>query len=537
MTISNNYDISQSGMKENESFNDAFDQCGASKGYKSKQSEITNTTLFAIREVPDREDVIQQSALTRSDANINLKKVAQPGKGGFLSAIKNFFVGLFQPKLQMPETVTVWVANQRIHVNGERFRGMIEALPMTERGGAAGDLDERIMDRVSNGEFLLRQVLTGERSENASTQEVSDMMLYIQLRHEALHPNESFTNGVYSIEDPQGLLAHFLDSCNEGYNRTSSHLEGLQSASLGDNEQNAMRGIDIPGGVETGLLDKRGTIHYGSIPQQENVEKSTRRLFIKTERHGCRLSLRSFKFWTKSFWVNTSGLAHRSMRFSDIGRAICNCFKKSEEKSGINNRSEKVPGLSAKDIVKTLKSISNVEKLENLKPYFSQNGEKRLAENARLSKTLNWLDDVEKIAKQNQGTERKFFHHPEGNKILLRAKEDNKKLLDTLASIKSKLMNGMYTDNPNDGDRNTEREFSWFLTSTNLDHPDRLGNEVMMNLTDLPRPGENNNLSGNILDADLSTRHHIKPEKQRKLQSLAHSSGISGDSIVDLSAK
>jgi len=65
------------------------------------------------------------------------------------------------------------------------------------------------------------------------------------------------------------------------------------------------------------------------------------------------------------------------------------------------------------------------------------------------------------------------------------------KFFAVVDSIKSKLINGMYTDNPNDGDRNTEREFSWFLTSAELNHPDRLGNEVMMKLDDFKGLNEN----------------------------------------------
>jgi len=465
-----------------EKFCNETDKLNALK--KNQQSETDNTGLFDVKELPSQEDTLRNINLTHPETNINLQNSAQPGKGGFFNAIKNFFVGLFKSDLQMPKSVPVWVANYKIDVSGERFRGMIEALPKGERDRAVGCLGKQITTRLKQGEKLLNSVLFGKQVPLASTKGVSDMMLYIQLRHEAMHPDESFTNGVYSIEDPDGRLAHFLDSCNEGYNRSSSHLKGLQSVPLGLLERNAMRGIDIPGGVMTGLLDNRGTIHYGSIPKQYQVDGSTRRLFIKTERHGCRLSLRSLKFWTKSFWVNTSGRAHRFMRLSDIGKAILNCFEKSDEKSGINYRSEKLPGLHPKDIVETFKRMSLCQEQAALIPFFRHYGSYQLPENARLCDTLRWLDNLAMAAKRNQRRLEGYLRDTGENSDLRMENQKYSEFVAALDSIKSTLIHGMYTENPNNEKRTTERSFIWFLTSAKLDHIDRLGNEVMMSLED-----------------------------------------------------
>jgi len=487
MTISNNGDVIRQfdGMKEIESsfIGEVNDEISIRSSSQGKQvSGTDNLNASDVQILPSQETSIRRHNQTHGETNINIKHAAKPGKEGFFSAIKNFFMGIFtksQPELEIPDTVTVEeVTGEEIKVNGERFRGMLEALPMGEREGAAKNLDHLITERLGKGEIILQSVFSGKKLPPATTQDVSDLMLFIQLNHVALYPNESFTNGAYSIEDPEGKLADYLDSCKEGYDRSSSHLEGLQNALLCGGKSNAMRGIDIPGGVRTGLLDKRGTIHYGSIPKQEDVEGSTQRLFIQTERHGCRLSLRSFKFWTKSFWVNTSGREHRSMQFSDIGRAISNFFEKSDKKSGNKYRSEKLPGLSPKDIAETFKGLRLCENIDALKPYFSKNGTKRLPENARLSTTLKWLDDVKTTAQYSQTSEKTNSVSLAG----LEAQFNYVSFFATLKSIKSKLIDGMYTDNP---ERDTEESFSQLLKSAGLNHPDRLGNEVMMSLNDL----------------------------------------------------
>jgi len=467
------------------------DDARHSPSQEKKVSGTDNLGASGTHKLPSLESSIRMHDQTHGETDINIKHLAQSGKAGFLSAIKNFFMGIFtKSQSEISEKVRVKVAGQKIVVKGERFRGMLEALPKGKRIEEIWHLSDRITERLNKGEEILTAIFSGKALPPATTKEVSNLMLFIQLRHEVLHPKESFTNGAYSIEDPDGRLADFLDSCKEGYNRSSSHLEGLQNSSLGHGKRNAMRGIDIPGGVTTGLLDKRGTIHYGSIPQQENVQGSTRRLFIQTERHGCRLCPRNFKFWTKSFWVNTSGRAHRSMQFSDIGRAIkhaCNYFEKSDEKSAIkyrSDRSEKLRGLSPKDIAETFKGLSLCEELEELKPYFSKDGTKRLPENARLVQTLEWLDIVAVIAKQNH-TQEKWHLDLRGLAMDKLRQEDYSKFFKALDSIKSKLIDGMYTNNPNQKDRNLDKLFSWFLTSTKLDHPDRLGNEVMLSSNDL----------------------------------------------------
>jgi len=487
MTISsNNLDVSRfGGMKENETSIDENILLDLSKG--KKVSETDNLGFFDANKIPSREYSIRMHDQTHPVTNDNIQHAAQPGKGGFLRAIKNFFLGLFQPMLQMPKTVRVTVAGKEINVNGERFRGMIEALPKGERDEALGDLRNQITSRLRTGENLLKSALAGQQMLNVSTQAVSDMMLFIQLRHVALHPKESFTNGAYSIEDPNGHLARFLDNCNEGYYRTSSHLKGLQSDPLGPNERDAMRGIDIPGGVGTGLLDKRGTILYGSIPQQNNVQGSTRRLFIMTERHGCR-------FWTKSFWVNNSIRPHRSIRFSDIGSAIkhvCNFLEKSDEKSGINYRSEKLPGLHPKEIVKTLGRLSICQKQVFLISFFRKEGKDSLPENARLFKTLEWLNSLENAASRDEVNYGTHLRRGGRKSTLIRADKKYAELYATMDSIKSTLIQSLYIDIPNNRNRNTPQTFSWFLSFAGLKHPDRLGNEVMMSLNDLQGLNQN----------------------------------------------
>ena len=125
----------------------------------------------------------------------------------------------------------------------------------------------------------------------ATPANVADLTL--ALHAAALRHGEKLPNGSFSVADPDGRLAQWLDTSQEVYVRASSHLKGYQKMKV-DGHLNMTRGIDIPEG-KNGLMAGMRTINYGTVPDLNHLDNGgsgpNRRLFLKCETFGARISM------------------------------------------------------------------------------------------------------------------------------------------------------------------------------------------------------------------------------------------------------
>ena len=143
-----------------------------------------------------------------------------------------------------------------------------------------------LSERIARGLNILQDVRAGHGANHpASAANVADLTL--ALHAIGLSNGDKLPNGSFSVADPDGALARWLDTSDELYLRESSHLEAYQKMTV-DGHRNILRGIDVPEGPN-GLLAGMRTVHYGTIPDLTTADGNgpRRRLFLKCESHGC----------------------------------------------------------------------------------------------------------------------------------------------------------------------------------------------------------------------------------------------------------
>ena len=303
-----------------------------------------------VRHVPPGAQEIRNPAQVRAEARANapvmdrnLAGVAAPGREGFFSRVGRFFrdlnTRLFGRPFQLPENVRLAMPGGDIDFPSSRLVSMIKALPRRERAEAADSIQQTLQARLDNGRTLLNSIYAGNAELGPSTDNVADVLLFLEAK--AIQTGNAFTEGAFNIEDREGKLARWLDSCPERYQRSSSHLENQTRVQV-DGHLNTHRGIDIPSGIR-GLTSDKTTLLFGTIPA-DNTLGTERRIFLKMESHGCRLS-------TLSRGDRVAGLAQgdradRPVHASDfktmLGHA-CSFIATRGQGSAEGSRKERVP--------------------------------------------------------------------------------------------------------------------------------------------------------------------------------------------------
>ncbi len=289
--------------------------------------------------------------------NTTLHGAGRSGVKAFFAAIGNKIKSIFsrpQPSYQLPASISHKFANGKTAVmDGSQFDSMIKALPKSQRAAAAATLPGVISSRIRHGENLYHSAVNDTPPPtNPTPKDVADLILF--LRAKASANGDDFTHGAMSIEDPGGKLLAYLKSSRESYARSSSHLRGIQIATLPDGDRNIQRGIDITPGTE-GLPCGHKTTVFGAIPQ---IRNESQRLFLKTESHGCRYSTLSHDDAVAA--RAGSGGVDRPKRSGDFRDAIGHTFSflATRGKGRAGSRKEHLPGsvkTAYKATVKALK--------------------------------------------------------------------------------------------------------------------------------------------------------------------------------------
>ena len=272
--------------------------------------------MFTARQLPNLQDARNHTRQNES-MNVGLLGSIKAGLSSFKAAISSIFTRPpAPPPLQIPASVSVSVNGQAVNIQKEQFEPMIMSLPKSERQAAVANLQQTLSKRVADGLRLMDTVLSSPTMpQPPSNEDVAAIGLALYAL--ANQQGDAFTNGSFSVADPDGRLAKWLDTSPDVYIRSSSHLSAYQHAMV-DGHMNMQRGIDIPEGVTTGLPNGHRTMLYGTIPARTQPDGTTvpRRLFVKTESAGCRLSSASGSDIKASIGQN---MTIRSFHLSDVG--------------------------------------------------------------------------------------------------------------------------------------------------------------------------------------------------------------------------
>lgn len=192
----------------------------------------------------------------------------------------------------LPDTLDVDVGGETFTFDKWHYQRIVSNTPPAECPRNVDELKQLLSGRISHGREIIRDVLAGNGGDHFATPaNVADLTL--ALHAAALRHGEKLPNGSFSVADPDGRLAQWLDTSQEVYVRASSHLKGYQKMKV-DGHLNMTRGIDIPEG-KNGLMAGMRTINYGTVPDLNHLDNGgsgpNRRLFLKCETFGARISM------------------------------------------------------------------------------------------------------------------------------------------------------------------------------------------------------------------------------------------------------
>lgn len=269
----------------------------------------------------------------------SLAGAAAPGREGFLSRVGRWFrEGSMGSRAGLPETVRVAMpGGGTVAFSGKSLAGMIKSLPRLDRAAARTNLDATLEARLAHGAGLLASIHAGTARDAPSAGDVADLTLFLDARAQA--SGNGFAEGAYSIEDPEGRLAAWLNLCPEKYQRSSSHLNDTQGCRV-DGHLNTHRGIDMPDGTD-GLPHGHATVLFGVIPGGEGGVPA-RRLFLKAESHGCRMNTLS----GRERAAGQDAVPDRPKRASDLFSAIghgLSFLQTRGQGSAAGSRKERIP--------------------------------------------------------------------------------------------------------------------------------------------------------------------------------------------------
>ncbi len=252
---------------------------------------------------------VRAAAAQTIPQHTHLQGAAAPGRSNFFASIANFFAGMLS---KMPGQVTAQMpGGGTVTFSGKSLEMMVNAVHASQRRQAIADLGQTLTTRIAHGKDLYDEAIQAQAAP-PSEDDVADLLLYVKAT--AMSRGHQFTNGAYSIEDPRGDLARWLDSCPERYQRSSTHLDEMQRVTV-DGHVNTHRGIDFH--PSHAMPDGHQTVLFGTIPQ---FGSEPRRLFLKTETYGARIS--PFAPGARASGITQDMQQDRGLRLRDVGQAI-----------------------------------------------------------------------------------------------------------------------------------------------------------------------------------------------------------------------
>ena len=224
---------------------------------------------------------------------------------------------------QLPEELDIPVDGVVVRLPKIHYEDMVTTKSRFPRPASVGELRAMMGARIRRGNDILRALLHGKIHRfEANTENCA--ALTIALHVAALKKGEFMYRGSFSVADPDGQIAKWLDMNPEIYQRTSTHAAPYQEMEV-DGHLNMPRGLDVPTGMG-GLLNGMRTFHYFTIPDTDHLNDAggsgpKRRLFLKCETYGIFCSTAHFHPFKKAD-AKSEGMKTRSYQFGDIIESI-----------------------------------------------------------------------------------------------------------------------------------------------------------------------------------------------------------------------
>ncbi len=203
------------------------------------------------------------------------------------------------------------------------YQNLLSTRSSVHRPRSEGELRYLLSSQVNRGIEVLGALQSGKSHLFEPTRENIVALTYA-IHATALKKGEYMYRGSFSIEDPNGDIARWLDRASDVYIRTSTHAKPYQEMQV-DGHLNMPRGYDVPTGAG-GLLNGMRTFHYFTIPDTDHLQDAggsgpKRRLFLKCETFGIFCSTAHFHPFNKAD-AKSEGMKTRWYRPGDIIESI-----------------------------------------------------------------------------------------------------------------------------------------------------------------------------------------------------------------------
>ena len=303
----------------------------------------------------------------------------------------------------LPATLDISMLGTKITLRKGHFEAMVMNTPEAERPRSVAELRRFLSARLARGNNVLKALYAGKMSRFEPSRE-NITALTVAIHVAALKKGEYIYRGAFSVSDPNGNIARWLDMAPGLYQRTSTHAKPYQSLQV-DGHLNMPRGYDVAPGMK-GLLNGMRTFHYFSIPDNDHmndVDKGSgpnRRLYLKCETFGVFVNTIHAKF-SKKADSRTEEMKTRGYEFGDICESIAHgaslFTSKFTSKNAEGIRKENLPGqveTKIKDLARKLRAAGYRDFANTaLKDVLDGGGVRRLIEN--LNNALVNLQDEE----------------------------------------------------------------------------------------------------------------------------------------------
>ena len=265
---------------------------------------------------------------------------------------------------QLPDELDVGFKGFALRIPKIHYEDMATTRSHISRPRSVGELRAFIVSRARRGNEILRSLLSGNVSRfepNVSNAAALTLALHIA----ALRKGEFMYRGSFSVSDPNGNIARWLDRIPDIYQRTSTHARPYQDMVV-DGHINMPRGLDVPTGMG-GLFNGMRTFHYFTLPDTTHLQDAggsgqNRRLFLKCETYGIFFSTAHFHPFKKAD-AKSEGMHTRYYRFGDVLESIQHgaslLVSKFTSKTANGIRKEDLPDEVANAIFEAVRTVRN----------------------------------------------------------------------------------------------------------------------------------------------------------------------------------
>ena len=256
---------------------------------------------------------------------------------------------------QLPNELELTIDNgSKVKFPKVHYEALVENEPAATRPRTVEDLKAFLEARIARGREIIAALLSGRTHCFPPT--LKNITAFtIAIHAAALKKGEMMYRGSFSISDPDGNIARWLDSARGIYQRTSTHAKPFQSMMV-DGHLNMPRGYDVAAPGKYGLLNGMRTFHYFSLPDVKYLETAqgcgkNRRLFLKCETYGVFVNTIHLKTAAKK-GSRTDQMEPRGYEFGDVSESILHGTSLFKSKFTSKN----APGIRKEDLTDAMKT-------------------------------------------------------------------------------------------------------------------------------------------------------------------------------------